>query len=87
MSKSIRLEPYPWEVPWIEMMIAKGEREYAEHELEMAIEEAEDFQHVEVEFCDLREDVDPYWPPPWLPDWYEEAHVEMVPIELSPHPV
>lgn len=61
------------EMAWVLSMCGDMDAELAEHEHEMALADAEDFQHIEVEFCALREETDPYGPPTGTTSWYEEA--------------
>ena len=49
------------------------EREHAEDMRLLDVAEVEDFQHVQADFCDLREDTDPWWPSHGLEPWYEVA--------------
>lgn len=68
---------------WIQSLVAQCDQDWEEHEQEMNVADAEEHQHREIEFCDMREDIDPYWEV----NWREEADVELVPVELSPHRV
>ncbi len=63
------------ELAWILSMcdMEGQEREHAEEMRMLDVGDALEFQHVQAEFCDLREAVDPYWPPRDLEPWYEEA--------------
>lgn len=69
MPKTILIVCCNTEEAWHRRMAEACELEWAEHEHELDLEEAESFQHLEIEFCDMREDVDPYW----VSDWFDVA--------------
>lgn len=52
-----------------ENLAAQYEEEWREHEHEQDLADAEDHQHVEVEFCRQRVDTDPFY----IENWFEEA--------------
>lgn len=74
---------YDIEERWHMSLAMDSESDWAEHEQEMNEVDAEEHQHREIEFCDMREAIDPYWEV----NWREEADVELVPVELSVHRV
>ncbi len=50
-------------------LAAQSEADYRDNEHEMDLADAEDVQHIEVEFCRQRADTDPHY----VENWYEEA--------------
>ena len=71
----------PWE-SYMRDLELRHDREWEDHQHELALEDVDTLQGRELEFFEMREAVDPYWPPPEL-DQFEECEPDLA-LEARP---